>query len=246
MGDYRAWRGPRTGATLWRLRTGPDDVRVLPDAVMDLMWFNGRFRFAGADTTAMLSPGEDGAVTWGLRLAPGVAYSLLGIPAWEMTDRRLELEELTTIPPRIRESAYLNPAAALENLYVELWRRAEPDPAVLGLAASLDRFARAGLGVPDLAYRHEMSERTLRRLGDRVFGYGPKTLTTIHRFQHALHLARSGTSLVQASTAAGYADQSHLNRDVRRLAGTTPGDLLGRGRPIPSRRSAPRMTPSTA
>lgn len=227
MGDYRAWRGPRTGATLWRVRTGPGDVRILPDAVMDLMWSNGRFRFAGADTTAMVSPGEDGALTLGLRLAPGVAYSLLGIPAHELTDRRLDLDELTTIPPRIMESAYRNPAAALEDFYVQLWRRAEPDPTVLGLAASLDRFARAGLGVPDLAYRHALSERTLRRLGDRVFGYGPKTLTTIHRFQHALHLARSGTTLARASTAAGYADQSHLNRDVRRLAGTTPGDLLG-------------------
>lgn len=244
MGDHRAWRGPRTGATLWRVRTGPDDVRVLPDAVMDLMWSNGRFRFAGADTTALVSPGEDGAVTWGLRLAPGVAYSLLGVPALELTDRRLESDELTTIPPRIRESAYSDPARALEGLYGALWRRAEPDPTLLNLAESLDRFARTGLDVPDLAYRHEVSERTLRRLGDRVFGYGPKTLTTIHRFQHALHLARSGTTLAQASTAAGYADQSHLNRDVRRLAGTTPGDLLGRGRPIPPRRTAPRVTPS--
>lgn len=58
MGDYRAWRGPRAGTRLWRVRIGSGDARILPDGVMDLMWSKGRFLFAGADTTAMVSPGE--------------------------------------------------------------------------------------------------------------------------------------------------------------------------------------------
>ncbi|HBS72910.1 MAG TPA: AraC family transcriptional regulator, partial [Microbacterium sp.] len=32
---------------------------------MDLMWSEGRFLFAGADTTAMISSSETGGVTWG-------------------------------------------------------------------------------------------------------------------------------------------------------------------------------------
>jgi AraC-like DNA-binding protein len=66
----------------------------------------------------------------------------------------------------------------------------------------------------------------LLSVNDRVFGYGPKTLTGIHRFQYALHLARSGSPLGEASTMAGYVDQSHLCRDAQRLAGVTPGELV--------------------
>ncbi|WP_406144622.1 helix-turn-helix domain-containing protein [Streptomyces sp. NBC_01012] len=65
-------------------------------------------------------------------------------------------------------------------------------------------------------------ERSLRRVCDMVFEYGPKTLASIHRLQHALHLARSGRPLGEASAMAGYVDQSHLNRDARRMAGATP------------------------
>ena len=54
MGDYRAWRGPRAGTRLWRVRIGSGDARILPDGGMDLMWSKGRFLFAGADTTAMV------------------------------------------------------------------------------------------------------------------------------------------------------------------------------------------------
>lgn len=74
--------------------------------------------------------------------------------------------------------------------------------------------------------RHGLSDRTLRRVSDRLFGYGAKTLASIYRFQRALSLARCGTSLGEAAAVAGYADQSHLNREAQRLARTTPGALL--------------------
>jgi AraC-like DNA-binding protein len=77
--------------------------------------------------------------------------------------------------------------------------------------------------VRETARLHDLSERSLRRLSDRLFGYGPKTLTRIHRFQHALHLARAGLPLSHAAVTAGYADQAHFNRDSKRLTGRTPG-----------------------
>ncbi|GAB3062944.1 MULTISPECIES: helix-turn-helix domain-containing protein [Micrococcales] len=225
MGSYTARRGPRTGALLWRVEAEPGDLRILPDGVMDLMWSEGRFLFAGADTTAMISSSETGGVTWGLRLPPGAAHVLMGIPAHELTDQRFDLSELITVPNMVTESAHADPAAALERLLVTRWEKAAPEASALRLAESLDKTARAGLSVTDMAYRHGLSERTLRRVSDKLFGYGPKTLTAIHRFQYALHLARSGTPLAEAATMAGYVDQSHLNRDAQRLAGTTPGAL---------------------
>lgn len=225
MGSYRARRAPRTGALLWRVESEPGDMRVLPDGVMDLMWSEGEFLFAGADTTAMISSSDDASVTWGLRLAPGSAHSLLGIPMRELADGRFNLNELITVPTAVIDTSHTDPAAALEQLFLVLWEQATPELSTLRLAESLDKAARARLSVSDIADRHGFSQRTLRRVSDRVFGYGSKTLTSIHRFQYALHLVRSGTSLGEAATMAGYVDQSHMNRDARRLAGVSPGEL---------------------
>ncbi|WP_372339701.1 DUF6597 domain-containing transcriptional factor, partial [Nocardiopsis sp. CC223A] len=77
MAEYREWRGH--SGILWRV-SGPGPHRVLPDAAMDLMWHRGRLVVAGPDTAAQVaSPGPGGA-TWGLRLAPGAAHALLGVP----------------------------------------------------------------------------------------------------------------------------------------------------------------------
>ena len=226
MGDYRSWCGPVTGMTLWRVETEPGDQRILPDGVMDLMWFEGRLVVAGADTTAMVSSSESGGVAWGLRLVPGAAHAVLGVPACELADRRVDLSDLAKVPTSILELAPTDPAAALERVFVTLWGQASPERHLLQLAVSLDRAARTGLSVREIAIRHGLSDRTLRRVSDRLFGYGPKTLASIHRFQHALSLARSGTSLGEAAVRAGYVDQSHLNREAQRLARTTPGALL--------------------
>lgn len=192
---------------------------------MDLMWLEGRFVLAGPDSTAMLFR-SGGAATWGLRLAPGVAHSLLGISAHELADQRVDLGDLVTVPSAAVDAAGTDPAAGLERALLALWKQTPPDPSLLRLAASFDRAARTGLAVPHIADQHGLSERSLRRLSDKLFGYGPKTLTSIHRFQHALHLARSGTPLGEVAAMAGYVDQSHLNRHAQRLAGTTPGALI--------------------
>ncbi len=70
-----------------------------------------------------------------------------------------------------------------------------------------------------------LSERTLRRRFDAAFGYGPKTLDRILRFQRYLGLARNRESMARLAAAAGYADQAHLVRECRRLTLHTPARL---------------------
>ncbi|PWU53110.1 AraC family transcriptional regulator, partial [Micromonospora globispora] len=59
-----------------------------------------------------------------------------------------------------------------------------------------------------------LGQRALHRRSLSLFGYGPKTL------------ARAGTPLAEVAARAGYADQAHLTRDVRELAGVPPTRLL--------------------
>jgi AraC-like DNA-binding protein len=81
--------------------------------------------------------------------------------------------------------------------------------------------------VADAAARANLSERELQRRFVRDVGYAPKTLQRVLRFQRfmgQLHLPR--VELAGAAAIAGYADQSHLSREARRLTGLSPRQLL--------------------
>ncbi|HEY7482847.1 MAG TPA: helix-turn-helix domain-containing protein [Streptosporangiaceae bacterium] len=94
-------------------------------------------------------------------------------------------------------------------------------------AASHEIVLGGEVSVRTAATRLGISERQLRRRSLAVFGYGPKTLQRVLRFQRALTLARAGGSLAAVAYDTGYADQAHLAHDVRDLAGVPLTDLLG-------------------
>lgn len=65
-----------------------------------------------------------------------------------------------------------------------------------------------------------------RHLGERFraeYGLPPKTVARVARFgrSHAL-LRRRGTSIADVASRCGYADQAHLTREWRDIAGVTP------------------------
>ncbi len=215
------------GAVVWtNTPGGPGGVYpVLPDGCMDLLWAEGRLLVAGPDTRAYRPQSAPGAVVTGIRFAPGTAPALLGVPAYELLDQRVELADLWPAG-RVRRltgmvEAAPDPRTALE----ELARASGPaavDPALLHTARRL----REGAAVADVARETGVTARTLHRRSLTAFGYGPKTLARILRLQRALHLSRTGLTPADTAAAAGYADQAHLARDVRNLAGMPLGELL--------------------
>ncbi|MER8384766.1 helix-turn-helix domain-containing protein [Mesorhizobium sp. M0166] len=93
---------------------------------------------------------------------------------------------------------------------------------------SLDRARaatrRAARPLVDARARDE--RRTLRRRFDESFGYGPKTLDRILRYQRFLRLSsHSNSSTAMLAAEAGYSDQAHLVRESRRLTGGTPRQI---------------------
>ncbi|MFF8379273.1 helix-turn-helix domain-containing protein [Streptomyces sp. NPDC015661] len=212
------------GAVLWTrtAAAGPTAERpVLPDGCMDLIWADGRLLVAGPDTRAYV-PGEFAARYAGIRFAPGDAPGLLGVPAHELRDRRVALgalwgeAEARRLGERITDAP--DPAAALEELVL---RRAAddfaPDPLLRAVVARLA----AGRGVAETAEAVGLGARQLHRRSLAAFGYGPKTLARVLRLQRALALVRAGVPYAEAALRAGCADQAHLARETRALAGTT-------------------------
>jgi AraC-like DNA-binding protein len=86
------------------------------------------------------------------------------------------------------------------------------------------------VGIGDLVERSGWSHRHLSTRFRVQVGLPPKTLAGIVRFERAAaDLGRS--SLAAVAAAHGYADQSHLTRDVVRFAGETPTVLRDARRP---------------
>jgi len=54
-------------------------------------------------------------------------------------------------------------------------------------------------------------------------GLTPKRAAQLIRFDHAAHRLAAGHSAALVAAESGYADQSHLHRDVVAFAGVTPG-----------------------
>ncbi|WP_084557263.1 helix-turn-helix domain-containing protein, partial [Couchioplanes caeruleus] len=146
--------------------------------------------------------------------------AVLGVPADELTDRRVPLADMVT-PARVRPLAEAgDPLAALEDFARRRWRT--PDRTMVAVAAG----ARAGVPVGAIADSCGLSSRQLQRRCRAAFGYGPKTLARILRLQTAVGLARRGRPFADVSVTAGYADQAHLARDVKALSGVPLSELV--------------------
>lgn len=192
---------------------------------MDLMWIEGELLVAGPDTRAHVGAAELGTRHAAIRFAPGTGPGFLGVPADELRDIRVPLADVWS-PGRSRRLAdrvgmAANPAGALEEAVAQL-----SDVPVDPLAGRVTAGARRGESISTIAEATGLSERQLHRRCLAAFGYGPKMLTRVLRMNAALDRARLGQSLAEVATATGYADQAHLTREVKALAGVSPRVLL--------------------
>ncbi len=71
----------------------------------------------------------------------------------------------------------------------------------------------------------EISLRTVRRRFLLATGLTPKTIEQIERAQQAAALLEQGDSLLDAVYQAGYADQPHMTRSLKRFTGQTPAQI---------------------
>ncbi|MCM2576101.1 helix-turn-helix domain-containing protein [Streptomyces meridianus] len=218
-------------AVLWRAtgRRGP--ARVLPDGCIDLIWCDGELIVAGPDTHAHLGPGRPGAEYVGLRFAPGSGPGLLGVPAHELRDRRVPLAAVRSGAQVRRFTERIDGAADRGLALEEAARRLCPErPPSDPLCEAVVHYLGRGQSVSAAAAAAGIGERQLHRRCLAAFGYGPKTLARVLRFDGALRLARRGVPYAEVALLAGYADQAHLSREVRALAGLPLGQLVaGRG-----------------
>jgi AraC-like DNA-binding protein len=212
----------------WTVQVGADAPagvqQVLPDGCMDLVWTGRELLVAGPDTgphPARREPGDRGA---GLRFAPGRLPALLGVPAAEVRDQRVPVEALR---PQLagRALARLEQGHSPVAVLLALTAALPGSPAEAALRA-VSAHLGAGASARDTADHLGWTERSLHRRCLTAFGYGPAVLRRVLRFRRAAALLHGGMPIAQAAAAAGYADQPHLSREVRALAGVAPRQLV--------------------
>lgn len=77
----------------------------------------------------------------------------------------------------------------------------------------------------------DMSSRTVRRRFRLSTGLTPKALGQIERALQAVSLLEQGISLLDTVNQAGYADQSHMTRSLKRFIGQTPAQIARASKP---------------
>jgi AraC-like DNA-binding protein len=220
---------------------GGGATRVLPDACVDIVWTRGRLVVAGPATRPDLAPATPGQGRCGVRFRVGMAGSALGVPASELLDRVVPLAEIWGTDGRRLEDRVAAADRGLEVLVAGVAARIADARDDL-VRQAVVRLRGGESSVERLARTSALSERQLRRRFEHGVGYGPRTLRRVLRFQRFLALAPDGGSLARLAADAGYADQAHLARDCRRLAGASPGALLAEGATPAGEPSAARMS----
>ena len=154
--------------------------RIVPDGCVDLIWLaEQELVVAGPDTSAQVAMLPAGRRSSGIRLRPGAAAAVLGLPASELRDLRVPLEQVWGAgPDRLVESlAVASPPRRLELLATAVsQRRAAPDGLVAAAAQRLARpRTRVAQVAADLGVTDRPSTRTFyeQAFGWRVHDHGP-------------------------------------------------------------------------
>ncbi len=210
-------------------------VAVVPDGCSDIIWSERGLYVVGPDRTAAFPPLQQGTTIIGIRFQAGAAAAWLNLSLAEITGETVAISDLwgasgTELQQRLFEAPTI--AEKLSLLQAVLQQRAcgVTTPS-LDMRRTFDHLARErGTGedtIRNLSRALGYEERTFRRHCVDHFGYGPKTLDRILRFQRLLLIFRSSRheALSILAFEAGYADQAHMTREVRMLTGLSPADI---------------------
>ena len=223
-------------ASFWHIENRGTEVKtyhVVPDGCVDLIGsassFNGIF-ISPTPSEPVRFDIEPGSVWFGMRLLPGIFHRLTGISVGELEGQTLIAEDVerqlfaglndklsSTDKHGDRQKAMADWLIKTADVNADTKSETTPfDRAIDGI------IKRGGDVRVDSEVEAGISSRQLRRLFYHRVGMSPKKFARVVRFQNAVGriLAASGDSMTDA-----FFDQAHFIKEVKTLAGFTPGDI---------------------
>ena len=171
-----------------------------------------RLTVRGPETKATTVPVPRDAEFFGIQFSLGTFMPSLR--PGQLVDRSLAL-------PQVAKRAFW--------LHGSAWEAPGPDDAEV----FVDRLVRARLLVRDPIVPEALdgaveglSTRSVERRLSRATGLTRGAIEQIGRAERAVELLSRGMSPIEAARRAGYADQPHLTRSLKRLVGQTPSQIV--------------------
>lgn len=168
-----------------------------------------------------------------LELTPAGARALLGLPPAALASLVVPLDAVLPRAGELVDRLSTTPDwpgrfAVLDEVLGASLADPPPLPAEVTRAWSVLCGTAGSVTVTDLAEHVGWSRRHLTARFRSEYGLTPKVVGRVLRFQRAneLLLADAPPSLADVAARCGYADQAHLTRDWKELAGATPTEWL--------------------
>lgn len=160
-----------------------------------------------------------------LGLTPAGARALLGVPAGALAGTLVELDDVDrsfrTLPERLATTPSSGWGAAVGRALLEALERREARAPRAEVGRALALLTR-GAAVSAVASDVGLTRRHLGELVRVETGVTPQRWRQLARFQRSQPMVAAGRRLADVAAACGYADQAHLAREWRELAGCSP------------------------
>jgi AraC-like DNA-binding protein len=165
-----------------------------------------------------------------VRLSPVVVRTVLGVSPAELNGSVVGLEDVwgphvSRICEQLSDaSSWADRFAAVEALLTHAARRSSIDPEVAWVWNRI-LMCHGRVRVDSLAAEVGWSRKRLWSRFQSQIGLPPKRAATLVRFDHAAHRLAAGEDIARVAADGGYADQSHLHRDIVAFTGATPATM---------------------
>ena len=184
----------------------------------------------GAHSNYFIIDTAEQAQTVGVHFKPGGAFPLLGLPASEIRNQHISLEDIWGADAERLRNKMLEattPAAKLSHLEQALLVKAHTFKRHAAVAFALERLC-TSTNVANVIDQIGLSSRRFLELFSDQVGLSPKQYTRIMRFQSVIrHIAKpQPIDWTDLALTCGYFDQAHFNHDFRSFSGINPTTYL--------------------
>ncbi|NOU47109.1 MAG: AraC family transcriptional regulator [Bacteroidales bacterium] len=170
-------------------------------------------------------------------LKPNSLISLFGIPAFELTDKPIDLTLLSPNKTATLQDRLLNcenievMISIIDSFIFELMKSTKTVSEKIIYASEKLANYYFKESLPTIQKELNITERTFQRLFEQYIGVSPNTYRRICQFNSAFTDLNLGkyTNLSDLAYNHGYADQSHYIRSFKEFTNITPGEYLKYG-----------------
>lgn len=193
-----------------------------------------RFRagfFAGIDDAPSFTAFQGTQAGIQVNLTPRGAHALTGFDTPDLTRQVVDIGALRLWPGLCDQLAdatdWSERFALVLHVLAPRFERAKEQSSVVRWALHRIDASLGAVRIEHLSHELGFSRKHLHDRFIREVGLPPKRYAALRRFDHVVQRLRAGSveSFASLAAEAGYADQSHLAREVRRFSGRSTTEL---------------------